>query len=306
MKLDNFEQSRKKLLDVYDVDVFKDILFGRKGRVFLYADIEQSDQIELHVISNDLTVLGIEDKSSISLNKLLSYIDVDNKYAEVSGKEEYVTFIKGEMTAFNKDIDITFPIKVRNQRHWVHFAGFHIEKTSRIYIFLAHENSELMNHEEAIFEKTHKDSLTGLFNKYTFDFHYGQRYHLDNLNVLYLDIDNFKQINDHYGHNVGNIALQSFSNILKSFQNGYNQFYRLGGDEFVGLIFGNQEEIMKMAENILIETRKIIVAKDNMYLTASIGIIQATKREDLVRKADDLLYKAKKQGKDQFIFDIEK
>ena len=306
MRLDNFEQSSKKLLDVYGVDVFKDILFGRKGRVFLYVDVEQKDQITFEVISNHLTVLGLDAAESITLDQLLSYIDTENKYAEVSGKKEYVAFTKGEMTAFHKEIDITFPIKVRNQRHWVHFSGFSIEKTPRIYVFVAHESSELMNREEDIFEKTHKDSLTGLFNRYTFDYHYGLRYHLENLHVLYLDLDNFKMINDQYGHQAGNHALQSFAGILKSFQNDYNMFYRIGGDEFVGLIYGSKEKIVKMVEKILSETRKIIVADDNTHLTASIGVLQATKREDLIKKADELLYKAKKQGKDQFIFDVEK
>ena len=83
-------------------------------------------------------------------------------------------------------------------------------------------------------------------------------------------------------------------------------FYRLGGDEFVGLIFDSEDHILKMADQILSETRKIVIAFDNTHLTTSIGVIQATKRENLVRKADDLLYMAKKQGKDQFIFDVER
>ena len=306
MGLDHFEQSKQKLLNSYGVDVFKDILFGRKGRVFLYTDIEQKDHVELHVISNRLTVLGLDDTESISLDQLLSYLDADNKYAEVAGKREYVEFVKKEMVAFDKEIDITFPIKIRNHRHWIHFSGFSIEKTPRIYIFVAHEHSELMDNEEQVFEKTHKDSLTGLFNRYTFDYHYGLRYHLENLHVIYLDIDNFKIINDRYGHQTGNAALQAFASVLKLFQNEYSMFYRLGGDEFVGLIFDSEDHILKMADQILSETRKIVIAFDHAHLTTSIGVIQATKRENLVRKADDLLYMAKKQGKDQFIFDVER
>jgi diguanylate cyclase len=305
MTLDYFESSRKKLLETYNVDVFKDILFGRKGRVFLFTDIEQKEQIVLQVISNHLTVIGLDDGPSIELNHLLSFIDTDNKYAEVSGVKDYIEYVRTEMTAFQKEINISFPIITNNKKRWVHFNGFPIEKSSKIYVFLAHDISDLMNHEEEMFDKAHKDSLTGLFNKYTFDYHYGLRYQLENLHVLYLDLDNFKNINDHYGHNIGNVALKSFSNLLKSLQNGYNQFYRLGGDEFVGLFFGEKNKIISLVEYILNETRKIVITKDNINLTVSVGVIQATRREDLARKADEILYKAKKRGKDQYLFEIE-
>jgi diguanylate cyclase (GGDEF)-like protein len=120
-----------------------------------------------------------------------------------------------------------------------------------------------------------------------------------------MDIDNFKQINDRFNHKEGNKALVSFSNILRSLQDGNNLFYRLGGDEFVGLVFEGKEKALKMADTIVKETRKITLPGNNRSLTVSIGILQATKREDPVRKADDLLYKVKRQGKNQYLYAIE-
>lgn len=292
-------------MEDYDVDVFKDVLFGRKGRVFLYVDIEEKNNLKLNVISNHLTVLGLEDSSSITFDKLFSYIDSDNKYSEIAGKDDYLTYIKTEMIAFHKEINISFPIKIDNTRRWVHFNGFPIEKNPRIYVFLAHDISNLMSSEEALYEKTHKDSLTGLFNRYTFDYHYGKRYQLDNLHILYLDLDDFKSVNDQFGHKVGNAMLQSFADVLKTFHKGYNYFYRLGGDEFVGLIFEEKNEVVKIANKILNETRKITFPNNDLSLTVSMGVIKASKKDDPVLKADNLLYQAKKQGKNQYIYDEE-
>lgn len=305
MKSDYFDKSKERLSKQYGVDVFQDVLFGRKGRVLMYADISQKDDIKLHVISNSLSLLGLEDKSSILLSTLLSQVDIHNKYAELAGKKDYLNYVKEEMTAFYKDINVSFPITLDNQRRWLHFDGYSIDKNPDIYVYLAYDISGLMNEEELIFEKTHKDSLTGLYNGYAFDFHYGKRYQWENLHVFYMDIDNFKIINDQYSHLEGNKALISFADILKSLQSEYNLFYRLGGDEFVGLIFEEKDKVLKMAETIIQETRKIKLPGNNENLTVSIGVLQTTIRDDAVKKADDILYKAKRQGKDQYIFEVE-
>jgi diguanylate cyclase (GGDEF)-like protein len=104
----------------------------------------------------------------------------------------------------------------------------------------------------------------------------------------------------------GDQCLVAFSTILKSHTNETNLFYRNGGDEFVGLLFGKEPDIRRMAEDILIQVRNIKSPLSQTPLSVSIGIVQAKMRQDVIRKADMLLYKAKRLGKNQYIYEIEK
>jgi len=79
----------------------------------------------------------------------------------------------------------------------------------------------------------------------------------------------------------------------------------LGGDEFVGLLFYDETKIKWIAENILKQTQQLRKKSWNFKKTVSIGIVQATKRDDVVRKADRVMYEAKQRGKNQYIFTIE-
>jgi len=302
----SFKQAQERLKNKYNLDVIEDIVLGNSERVFLYADKSEENQITLHVISNSLELIGLPDQGSITMGELMNFIDYDNKYAEVSGFLEYKSYIEKELLDFSKIMNITFPIKYDNQRVWIHFDGFKVEKNENVYAIFASNISELMEHEEALYEKTHKDSLTQLFNKYAFDYHYGLRYQMEHLHIIYIDIDDFKDINDQFSHHVGNEALKKLSSLLKQYETENNRFYRLGGDEFVGMFFDETEEVLSIAKDILMRTKQITLPQANKNFTISMGVIKATQREDLVSKADDLLYKAKNNGKDQIVFEIER
>jgi len=119
-----------------------------------------------------------------------------------------------------------------------------------------------------------------------------------------MDLDDFKTINDTYGHDVGNSYLEKFSNILRLFQTYNNSFYRLGGDEFVGLVFEEKEEVLKIANRIITKTNNIHLKGIDIKLGVSIGIHEAkSKNEDIVKIADQLMYRAKQSGKNTIIYE---
>ena len=300
-----FKQAQNNLKSKYGVDVIDDIILGSKDRVLLYTDISNKEDIHLHVISNSLKLVGLSESDQISMKELMNLIDYSNKYAEVSGITEYKKYIINELHNFDKSMNITIPVIHQNKRTWIHFDGFKVESNQNIYALFATNITELMEREEELYEKTHKDSLTKLFNKYAFDYHYGLRYHMDHLHILYIDIDDFKDINDQYSHHVGNEALIKMSDVLKQYETEHNKFYRLGGDEFVGLFFEQTEQVLQLANDILSKTKQIELRKTSKRFSVSMGIIKGTVKNDLVRKADDLLYQAKNNGKDQFVFGIE-
>jgi len=129
------------------------------------------------------------------------------------------------------------------------------------------------------------------------------------LAVMFIDLDLFKEINDLYGHETGDIVLKKVSRQLVSCVRESDTVARMGGDEFVVLlpIIENETDVFSVAEKILESVAKPIkVEKLNLHLTCSIGIAiypQHGKDEKLlIINADMAMYQAKKGGKNQAKF----
>ncbi|MCV2231975.1 GGDEF domain-containing protein [Acholeplasma manati] len=296
----------KTLKEEFNVDVVEDILLVRKDRVILYGESNLSEDNILYVITGTLQLIGLAEASSIQLTDLLKRFEYNNAYADVAGKTDYYGYVYGELFSIRPQTSVTFPILAEQQRVWITVSRFVVDANPALSAYFITNVSDVMDAEEQNYAKSHRDSLTGLFNKYTLDFHYGKRYKNENFHVMYLDIDNFKEVNDHDGHVAGDQCLIAFSNILKSYSNDHKHFYRNGGDEFVGLLFDTEDHVREMAEGILSQVRQIQSPISNTRMTVSMGIVQADMRQDVIRKADMLLYKAKRMGKNQYIYEIEK
>lgn len=124
------------------------------------------------------------------------------------------------------------------------------------------------------------------------------------LSLIFLDIDDFKKINDKYGHQKGDRVLKQLAKFLKSTLRTTDLMGRWGGEEFVILLVNVSEvNIQRIAQKLcqLIAQTKIA----SLYLTISSGLIITKKEQTLaaiINKADKLMYQAKKQGKNQVIF----
>ncbi len=128
--------------------------------------------------------------------------------------------------------------------------------------------------------------------------------------VLFLDLDNFKDINDKYGHNFGDLLLLEIAKDLSDFIDTRGLVSRIGGDEFVIVLNGfNDNQALNVAvDKILKEfsNKKYIVANNNVEVYVSMGVavypdMKATP-DELMRNADQAMYKAKQQGKRRFIY----
>jgi diguanylate cyclase (GGDEF)-like protein/PAS domain S-box-containing protein len=127
--------------------------------------------------------------------------------------------------------------------------------------------------------------------------------------LLFIDLDNFKQINDSLGHHIGDQVLKTTAQRLKTCLTEQDTLARLGGDEFTILLnnIKNAESAAKVAQKIIdITKRKIVIGPHELYISTSIGISLAPQdselKEDLLKYADSAMYKAKEQGKDKFQF----
>lgn len=125
--------------------------------------------------------------------------------------------------------------------------------------------------------------------------------------VLFIDLDDFKTVNDSAGHDVGDQFLKEVSSRMASELRVSDTIGRLGGDEFLVVLEGVKQlvTVAGVVERTLkIFNKPIVVGENNFYLTCSIGISTYPKdgptAEVLVRKADMAMYKAKKMGKNRY------
>lgn len=153
---------------------------------------------------------------------------------------------------------------------------------------------QLLDERNRLYDAANKDFLTGLNNRRVLD-------EIDNYSaVVMIDIDDFKDINDSYGHDIGDYIIKLVANILKNNTRSDDYICRLGGDEFA-IIFTNcpLEVVRRRSLDILNEVRYTINALKHS-LNVSIGIAINTNEEeiiDVIRKADYALYESKKNGK---------
>jgi diguanylate cyclase (GGDEF)-like protein len=158
------------------------------------------------------------------------------------------------------------------------------------------------------------DSLTGLYNRRYFykhldiEFARSKRYG-NAFSVMLFDIDNFKNINDTFGHQAGDIVLQRLAGILKSVSRETDVVVRYGGEEFIVLLPStSEEEAIALAERIKNTVEKTVINVnnfENVNITLSGGIasfpISASDTKTLLSAADSALYSAKGSGRNKII-----
>ncbi|MHC6179994.1 GGDEF domain-containing protein [Clostridium sp. JNZ X4-2] len=158
------------------------------------------------------------------------------------------------------------------------------------------------------------DSLTGIYNRGKFDqelnwwIDYCNRYG-NPLSLVILDIDDFKKVNDNYGHLIGDSVLQNITSTIKSDLRNTDIFARWGGEEFV-VLFPNTD-IHQAFE--ITERMRICILENKCggveNVTCSFGLVSLQKNENtesLLQRADKFLYKAKEQGKNTVVCEVSK
>lgn len=191
-------------------------------------------------------------------------------------------------------------------------------------------NEELEKTNNKLHELASTDMLTGLYNRHQFQRDLQKTIELvnvgdeQNFSLLFIDLDNFKHYNDTFSHEIGDFLLQEVAQILQANVRENDLVGRYGGDEFVIMLRqGNYDIAKAIAERIHAAilgrdgfkkelSRKLngevkIMGKNK--LSSSIGIVNYMKSmginnaEDLLAKADETMYKAKKAGKSRVVVD---
>jgi diguanylate cyclase (GGDEF)-like protein len=218
---------------------------------------------------------------------------------------------------------ISIPIMLRGQVFGVLFfslESFHdLSETTSQYFHLISKMSSSSLDNAFYHLKTkklaHLDGLTGLNNHQAFQARLTQRIKLTQeekspLSLILFDIDNFKKVNDSYGHQSGDEVLKRIGKILREDTRIIDFPARYGGEEFIIILpETNISQGHRVSERIreLIEGQKFKDTKGNLFaVTISLGLTsfegpELISNKDIINQADQALYEAKRKGKNQTI-----
>ena len=160
---------------------------------------------------------------------------------------------------------------------------------------------------EKLLMKSKTDSLTKAYNKETIinviddliKFNEDESF-----SILMFDIDNFKEINDNYGHITGDVCIKNLVNTVRGSIRDVDVLGRYGGDEFIGVFFNSTPDDLQKRLDLIIQrfnSSPILVNHDKVFITFSYGIScfpeDSRDINDLIKLADKKMYKYKKKFK---------
>jgi len=248
------------------------------------------------------------------------YVDFEAmKIVDEEQKKKYVSqfsrdaLLKG-YNSKNKMTTCRVQMIRRGEIHWVDIIGIALKsEDDNVYsiVLVRDIEDEIKRGQELrdAQEKAERDPMTGLYNKGAFAGKLSRSIK-NNAAVLIIDIDHFKDVNDTYGHSVGDETIKFIANALKESVRSSDYVARVGGDEFA-IIMENLrgEDKKKPIANKLKNLMKYIKVHDDSIpdVTLSIGVAMVNPEihktaDDVYKDADSALYKVKENGRNGFAF----
>jgi len=255
------------------------------------------------MLTSSILVLIIAVVSLFMGNYITKPIMILREYAHKVGKGDFSLRIDRLSNDEIGDLAVAFNEMV-----------IYIDQTTITKDSLEKEIAERKELEEKLVEISQEDALTKIYNRRAFDDFYHKysektKRSKSDLALILLDVDNFKKVNDKYGHHLGDEVLIMMAEQIASTIREADIFARWGGEEFVLLLPDtNASSAFEIAERI----RKIIMQSNfptKEAITVSLGISvngEKTTEDSLILKADEALYQAKKTGKNKTIIYMDK
>ena len=241
------------------------------------------------------------------------------KESEIIGKNDFELFEEDLAKVFRReDFEVLDENNLITSNEWIIFGHkrifFQTKRIPFIYknkkigiLGIARDITGLYEIQEKLKKQTYYDELTKIFNRKAYNeriqekFDLFDRYETDFTIAMY-DLDDFKKINDTYGHDIGDKVLVEITNEVKSIIRKTDFLFRVGGEEFV-IIFDkiSLDESYDIAEKIRINISKMQII-ENEKITISMGITQAIANDNpqsIYERVDKLMYQSKRNNKNQ-------
>jgi diguanylate cyclase (GGDEF)-like protein/PAS domain S-box-containing protein len=239
--------------------------------------------------------------------------DLGDKQWDISKLRELLETILPQQTAFdNYEVEHDF---VTIGRRTLLLNARQIERKAgkeRMILLAIEDITERKKYEEKIQQMAFYDSLTGLPNRKLFSDRLGivlaqAKRNKKKVGIVMLDLDNFKDVNDTLGHDVGDILLKTVAKWLSGTLRKSDTVARFGGDEFV-LIFPDMkviEEAIQVVQKIIDRFNKpFLIDTHQLVVTTSIGIAvypnDGMDEKNLMKNADIAMYQAKQAGRARY------
>lgn len=286
--LKNDSQIYKFLLDEIGTYVYVKNL----KREYVYVN-----KLTQNLFQKDLKyIIGYDDSHFFELNALSDIIKNDNKVLDLGETitDEEINVIKN-----NKEIKVYQSVKKPIYNNDDKIIGLFGVSTDVTEMYLLKEKLELL---------TLIDDLTKLYNRKSYNenlekllFQY-KRYNTP-FSIIIYDIDDFKQINDTYGHSVGDNVLVEMSKLIKLQIRESDYIFRIGGEEFIILLTETQIDKAKLvSEKIRNSVENNLNTLKDEKITISIGlteVIENDTEDSIFKRVDSLMYESKNNGKNR-------
>lgn len=312
------------------VHVMESILNRKITRSSLIRSYQVLNTI-LDYSGNGILVLDVENQKILFANKIaekqFSRLNCEmeiwkqfyKEYLQVRESMEKEDLSKGirEDASGNRlirDIEksyVQFYLKERNQWFEITFTELNWVDGKQVRLSTVRDVTEERSYQEKIEFQAYNDFLTGLYNRQKLELDLEQEVQSAKAQqaegaVLFIDLDNFKQVNDTLGHQYGDILLQKIAAAMKSLPQLETNCYRNGGDEFICIVRPEyRNELEQMAETLIKKFNQPWDLSGIFYQsTMSMGIALYPQEgkgvRELIHCADQAMYEAKRAGKNQY------
>ena len=323
-----------RVFEIISQPRIKDMSF--KGRVFSFRDVtkkitsEKELRLAAKVFENSLEGIIITDAQTniIKVNKSFLRI-TGHKTDDILGHKPSILKSHWHDRDFYSDLwrrlqkegiwEGEIKDRRRNGEMYISLSTIILIKDAKgntaNYIGFTRDITKIKETQKHIETLAYYDSLTNLPNRALFLDRLGQSLLYCKRNskksaLLFIDLDNFKHVNDTHGHQIGDILLQNVAKILVESVRASDTVSRLSGDEFTIIVrnLESKEDVITIADKIIKKISHPVVIEEDIFLDVgcSIGAAlypdDATDKYELIRMADEAMYRAKQSGKNRLEF----
>ncbi len=322
-KLDTIVQRIKVAEDTDDITEIRETVFSL---IFVYISDTNQDREKVNAFVREVVskILDIESKLANTVQQTDSMFESNEGFesvlsSEISGLKQTsdvassLEELKVKVSERLSSIESALEKKQATDRAIKENAQKNQRAFKTGFTKLKHELDEATKYTEELEKKLNQDQLTGAFNRRAYDKRIEdemQRFlrYKTNFSLLIIDADKFKNINDSYGHAIGDKCLQEIIKRSIPLLRQNDMLARYGGEEFAVIMPETDSDgAKKAAEKIrqTIEKIEFVYKKEKVKVTVSIGIAQSkpedTNHQQIFERADIAVYKAKEQGRNQVL-----